>query len=232
MRILGDIDIIGDTHGQYGALRYWVNHSDTPNLIHVGDFNAYKENIFKIIDFSELLSIKGKQIYVVRGNHDCPDLFDNGFYGDERGGITFLKDGSIAEWNGENILFNGGGVSLDRAFGKEGYDYWPEEPLKFKPVEKKIDHLVTHISLTEIHGNSIHHPFVLKYATNDADLTTDLYSEQQELKNWIDYLFQKGNKIQSWHYGHYHRSIRSVYNGIFCRCMDINEIIPFNRSEY
>jgi len=229
-KIIGPTDILGDNHGEVRAINYWISHSDIPNLISVGDFCVTGN---KLVLLGDRLNKAGKRLYVARGNHENPSEFDNRIYGGEHGGLHLLKDGSIAEWGDEKILFNGGGLSIDRSSRIPNLDYWEDEPFGFIEVDEQIDHLVTHISLTEIHNQQINNGFVLGWAGRDADLVTDLYREQQELQNWLDYLIDhKGNKIKSWHYGHYHRSIESNYKGISCRCLAINEIRPFNRKEY
>lgn len=235
MKIKGDIDIIGDTHGITGGMRYWARESDTPTLLHVGDYGAGFSNWErKTEELVNSLNKYEKNLFVIRGNHDDPSVFDGrSFLGSKNFGVYFIKDGTIAEWDGEKILFNGGGISLDRGTRIIGKEYWDGE--EFQPIEvkEKIDHLVTHISLTCITGVQIDTPFVFKWASQgqDGDLINDLHAEQTILSKWINELV-KVNKIKSWHYGHYHLSMKSEYNGIHCTCLDINEIRPFNRNEY
>lgn len=233
MNIIGEIDVLSDTHGNNNIIYRWIRESNASNLISCGDdgsgFIGYDDELTRL---GTKLNQASKNLYIIRGNHSDPEYFDGRKYGGDYGGVYLVQDGLIMNWNKEKILFNGGGLSLDRSVRIEGIDYWEDESFKFIEVKEKVDHLVTHISLTAIHGQQINNPFVLSWASRDADLITDLYKEQQELQVWIDYLLASGSKIKSWHYGHYHKSIESKYGDIYCRCLAINEIRPFNRPEY
>lgn len=232
----GSIDFIGDSHGDMRAIIRWLD-GNTDNLIHLGDFGYYgKIHDAFMFRLGEELNKEGKWMYIVRGNHEYP-YFDNNFFGGESGGVTLVKDNSILHWNDtdENILVNGGGISLNREDCKVGVDYWPDEIFKAEPLKDnsiKINHLLTHVSIGEVTGISIEHPFVLAFAANDADLIHDLYQEQADVRNYVDNLIEGGHNIKTWHYGHYHRVIQSEYRNIKCRGLAINEILPFGRRAF
>lgn len=234
MNISGNIDIIGDTHGIVGGVQYWAKKSDTPNMIHVGDYGVgFRGWEDKTKNLAKVLNEQGKYMFVIRGNHDDPIPFDGRFYGGENGGIFLVPDGTIATWNQEKILFNGGGISLDRGLRIPNTDYWEGEEFIPILVAEKIDYLVTHVSLTEITNILIESPFVFNYATkgNDKDLVADLYHEQNELRFWIEDIL-KYSKIKEWYFGHYHQSMQVDWLGTRCFCLNINEIRPFCRKEY
>lgn len=235
MRIIGQTSIMGDCHGDFRRIYLWLEMSRDNNLIHVGDFGAHARNLTRIAELGNACNKAGKRLYAIRGNHEDPSLFDNRIYGGEWGGVQLIKDGIIAEHNGENILFIGGGISLDRSFRQSGLDYWPNEgmviPQTIMEKPTKVDHLITHVSISEVSGKFITDPFVLTFCANDSDLMTDLTHEQHNMKTLIDYLIDDcGNSIKSWHYGHYHQSIHSQYRGVECRGLAIDEIRPFNRK--
>lgn len=237
MKLFGDICVMGDTHSEIGAIRYWINHIDIPNLIHVGDSIAgWQEYEQEIVKIGSELNKKGKYAYFIHGNHQDPNSFDNRIYGGQYGGIQFVKDGSILESNKYgNIFCVGGATSVDRQDRIENLDYWKDEVFSsiLPPKNISINHIITHTSFPEVTGMPIYAPIVLNYAANDADLIHDIMMEAQIVKNWIDALIDSGNhNIKSWHYGHFHRSILSEYRGIKCRCLDINEIVPFDKSQF
>lgn len=236
MKLFGDIDICGDIHGQIGAIRYWINHGNSTNLLHVGDFGVFPKFDTELVQLGGSLNKRGKRIYVCRGNHEVPEMFDNRIYGGEWGGIQLIKDGSILESNKYgNIFCVGGAISVDRQDRTENLDYWKDEIFSsiLPPKDVSINHVITHTSFPEVTGMPIYAPIVLNYAANDADLIHDIMMEAQIVKNWIDTLIDSGNhNIKSWHYGHFHRSILSEYRGIKCRCLDINEIAPFDKSQF
>lgn len=237
MQIIGQTSIMGDCHGDFRRIYFWLEAAREKNLLHVGDFGMYNQNIGRVVELGNALNKAGKRLYVIRGNHEDPSYSDNRIYGGEYGGVQLLRDGTIAEHNGEHILFVGGGISLDRSFRQVGLDYWPDEGTIIPPsvMEKriKVDHLITHVTISEVSGKFLTDPFVLTFCANDSDLMTDLTHEQHNMKTLVDYLIDDcGNNIKSWHYGHYHRSIHSQYRGIECRGLAIDEIRPFNRKEY
>lgn len=233
MQIIGEIYISGDCHGVYGHIGYWATHGNTPNLVLVGDIGVgYKGNGEKLVELGYKLNKEGKYVYAIRGNHDQPDLFDGRIYGGEYGGIKFVRDGTVANWNNQNILFCGGAVSIDRNNSVPNISWWENEEFVPHYPKQPIHHLITHVSIPEINGISIYSPNVLHWSRNDADLIHDLMMEQQIVRNWFNELLAQKHPIKSWHYGHYHQSIISECKGIKCRCLAINEIAPFNRVAF
>ena len=233
MNIIGNIDIIGDTHGSNRPISRWAELGDTENLIHVGDFGVgFKGSMPKISQLAQELNDFSKNVYVIRGNHDDPSFFDGRMYGGYHGGIHFLRDGTIADWNGEKILFNGGAISIDRAQRINEIDIWEDEGFKpFKKIETEIDYLVTHSSFPEVTSFPIKGEMVVTFAKYDQDLISDLEKESQSIKNWVDSLIEnQEKKIKTWHYGHFHKSHQSNYNGIKCTCLNIEEIRPFDED--
>lgn len=233
MEIIGAIDICGDTHFDLGAINYWISNGNVNNLIHVGDFiTGDSKAINQIGELGNKLNKANKWLFVSQGNHCNPLMHDDRIYGGEYGGVKLLKRGTIANWNNENILFCGGAISIDRNNRIPGISWWENE--EFVPCYPKIpiDHVITHVSIPEVNGVSVYSPNVLHWSTNDGDLIHDLMMEQQIVRNWINELIAQGHPIKTWHYGHYHQSIQSEYNGIKCRCLAINEIAPFNRKPY
>lgn len=235
MKIIGEVDVCGDIHGEFGAVQYWISHSNVPNLIIVGDIGyGFKGVDSKITELGNKLNKAGKRVYAIRGNHDLPH-FDNRIYGGEYGGFHLIKDGTAASWNGKTILFNGGCISIDRSKRIEGRDYWSDEIFVgiYDNLPEKIDYLVTHNAPPEVTGIPLYGDIILHYAGYDADLIADLTEENYKIRNWVDFLIERqSTQIEEWYYGHHHRTIESEYNGIKCRCVNINEIRPFGRKLY
>lgn len=233
MQIIGNVDLIGDTHEDVGAINYWISNGNVENLIHLGDF-CYNFKGFneKIVALGYKLNNAGKRMYVVQGNHNDPSGFDNRIYGGEYGGVHLIKNGQVIQWNNENILFCGGAVSIDRNNRIPNINWWEDEEFIPHYPKQPIHHLITHVSIPEVNGISIYSPNVLNWSRNDADLIHDLMMEQQIVRNWLNELLAQKHPIKTWHYGHYHQSIISECKGIKCRCLAINEIAPFNRVAF
>jgi predicted phosphodiesterase len=232
MKIIGDIDIIGDTHGVNSSISRWAKLGNTTNLIHVGDYGiGFKGMHQKTILLGDELNANDKNVYVIRGNHDDPSFFDGRRYGGEYGGITFVKDGTVAEWQNRKILFNGGAISIDRYDRINEISYWEGEG--FKPVEcnEEIDYLITHSSFSEVTSFPLLSQMIIGFSQEDQDLVSDLNEEQILIKDWVDNLIEKQKKkIKYWYYGHFHNSYVSNYKGIECVCLNIEEIKPLSSA--
>lgn len=231
IRIKGELSILGDNHGDFRAIYRWIDF-DIPNLILVGDQAAgFIGMDQKFAELAERLNATNKYIYAIRGNHCDPEYYDNRFLGGPNGGIYFLKDGSIAELdNGERILFNGGGTSIDRTSRKEGIDYWKEESFVPVPIPDKIDHLITHISYGEIAGHFKTSQMVMGWAKSDPELLNDLEKENKLVKDWVEEVKKKNPSLKTWHFGHYHRPIYHDLNGTYVRGLAIDEIVSLKKE--
>ena len=93
----------------------------------IGDYDIY--TAAQLIDFKELLSQYDIDCYLMRGNHDNPNLWQDRGIAEllETSRFKLLEDVDTIEWRGKRILTVGGATSVDRTCVRfdEGH-CWPE----------------------------------------------------------------------------------------------------------
>lgn len=149
--MLKPIYIIGDIHGKVDALQQIIDEKDITDcfLICVGDFGiGFKQNRIKelraIEHFNKYLAPRNINFLSIRGNHDDPSYFGG------KGRVVhshfeLIEDYTLREINGEQFLFVGGAVSVDRRIRKEGVSYWNDEKFVLDVSKlQRCDVLITH----------------------------------------------------------------------------------------
>lgn|SRR5574343_377640 len=221
---------IGDIHGKIEPLIDNIlnfEFRDT-NLIQVGDFgvgfNEYieKSNL-KILN--DLLKATNINLYVVRGNHDDPEIWENQSY--KFSNIIFLKDYSVTEIENQKVLIIGGGISIDRVNRTEGIDFWEDEIIqrneKFLNNNSiNCDILVTHVPLKKP-NLAFGSPWLLqRFGKYDPNLENDLKIEQETLLEIENKIISMGT-CKHWISGHMHKSGFYQEHSIDYRVLAINE---------
>ena len=218
---------LGDIHGDYNVLLNGMDKlkkGDT--LIQVGDFGLG----FRKGGETDVLHFIGKEaerlgihVYAIRGNHDDPLYFNGSKYG----GLTLLEDYSVIKIEGQNILFIGGGISIDRVWRLEKrHPYWANEKVVYKPnVLKKIsgiDIVVTHTAPMFCFPVGFN-DFVKSFFKDDPFLERDLIQERELMSN-IFTILRKKNKIKKWVYGHFHNESKEIHEGTAFHLLNIDQI--------
>lgn len=235
------IYIMGDVHGDFmSTLSYQLGSSDLNEclIIQIGDFGLgfdhKKEDEGTLKFINRELGKKGCTCYVIRGNHDDPSFFDGTY---NFSNLRLLKDYSTIQINGENFLFVGGAVSIDRTFRinrdekkvMKTYFEGEEFNLDLEKIKKiKCDVLVTHTTPTWCHpiNDNGFGPLVESFIKYDKKLIDDLRKERSDM----DILFgelNKSNKIHTHYYGHFHESAEIFKDT--CKHFLINQ---YNCTEY
>lgn len=206
-----DILIVGDLHGDWGKLNQLLTVKKPDIVLQVGDFGWWPQmeiettnawsNAWSNKKKWNLNGIKTKSpIYWCDGNHEefpylnnlqnnkIHKMYDNVFYC-SRGSTLELPDGRI-------ILFAGGADSYDKNLRTPGYDWFPEENITNKQLDKmlsydKIDIIISHTCPSEF----------------------DIYDGADEDKNRfaLDEILYKYDP-SSWFFGHWHREKSGIYN--------------------
>lgn len=118
------IRFIGDVHGKFATYNAIVGRSPYPT-IQVGDmgygFYPYVDGQQK--KFVETLA----NTRFIRGNHDDPAVCATV--------PGYIRDGAVID----NMMFVGGGLSIDKADRLIGVDYWADEELSIPEFEKVMD---------------------------------------------------------------------------------------------
>lgn len=217
---------IGDTHSL--AFDRILEHYELKNfiLIHVGDcgmgFQHPTRDLSELQILDDYCKKNNGRIFMIRGNHDRPECWDNTFFSDQLERVHLVKDYTRYMINGKEFLFAGGATSIDRYANILNVDYFNGEEFNLPKDYEKLapcDVLVTHTRGSHqppYEGNGrIKHWFV-----NDPLLEEELEVEQDKLEKLY---YQVTPKIlHVW--GHMHYPQDMVVNETRWRCLDINEV--------
>lgn len=222
--------ILGDIHGDFNFLLSFIeNISISPSsIIQVGDFGigfepiAYEKS--KLDKVNDALNSKKIHLYVLRGNHDDPYYFKD-YTGFHFSNITFVPDYSVLSIEGNNILFIGGAVSIDRAARLRTNDrYWRNEIIREIDLDKDMakDMLSANVVISHSAPSSF-------YPYTSGKLTKDIMEEDpylfQEITKEREYLQKifdkmKNFNLEAWFYGHFHQHKMEFIDDIKCALVD------------
>ena len=211
----------GDWHGEFKDVIKEIKRLDLRDctIIQCGDFgigfNPKKKEIKTLEFFNHTLKARNIKIYAIRGNHDDLSYFNNDVYGN----ITLVKDYSVLNLEGLNILCVGGAISIDRLPNpdirningkpykgrKEGTNYWKDEEFvldidKLKDL-RNIDIIVTH-SCPDF-CQPITKGGIEKWIKHDPELKEDCDRERTNHTKMHEIL-KEHNVIGKWFYAHFH----------------------------
>ncbi len=148
------VALVGDIHGDFDGLHQIMHKlkGEVESVIQVGDLGVWPERI------SNWKPVKDMPLFFIEGNHeyypmipldsleDSVEIRDNLFY-IPRGTVKSFPLGT--DNTETEILFCGGGASVDKAMRQPGWNWFPEEVPRYKDIEKLeniayADMMVTH----------------------------------------------------------------------------------------
>jgi Icc-related predicted phosphoesterase len=244
MRLL----FLGDIHGNFNLINQYLKAYDITDahIIQVGDFGIGFKSVAKerrILEMchNELLK-RNVFVWAIRGNHDYKPLFDNDPF--KFTNIKLVRDYSILNLEGKNILCVGGAVSVDRCklytksqragdmtrYGIE--KWWPNERFIFDKDRvlgmRNIDIVVTHTAPYYCPPDNTFGfgPFVegIIKDTGDNELKTDLLYERQQMAELFHFLKLNDNNVTHHYYGHFHRNDVINMYGTKHRLLGVGEL--------
>ncbi len=199
--------IVGDIHGRWDKLNTLINKKKPDIVLSTGDFGWWPKMVVRgnygYEKGWELEGIKpqGSKVYWCDGNHEdhwnieqfTPDnpiypvkLYDGVFYM-PRGTILELPDG-------RNVLFIGGGDSVDKDYRTLGIDWFPEEI----PNYNEIDHALSHDKKIDI---VISHTCPEEWTPRPTILTVD--KDKDPTRKMLSSILDK-YRPELWYHGHWH----------------------------
>lgn len=229
---------IADTHSLRPIFELIdLNNITKSNLIHVGDsgigFISEEQQIKNLLTLDLMLRETNNMLYMIRGNHNEKKYWEESKFKDSLPKFTnliLIPDMSVLTIENKNILFNGGGISIDRKYRlKNGYGFDPNEGFLYNKEHmlnvinnQEIDIVVTHscphfcepISLT---------PIVYEFAYSDPTLIEELKAERLLHTQMFTDLLEV-TKPKHWLFGHMHRSSLTEQEGCKFRGLAINEL--------
>lgn len=236
------IILCGDLHGKWRYLSQIIERLKLTDsyIIQVGDFGiGMLDDIHSSMEYykygitnydKQRLKLLNNQfqetnnyLYAIRGNHDNPKYFDLDNPHNNHSNIKLLPDFTELNLLGKKILLVGGAISIDRNDLKLNIDYWESEKFKLQEdfTYNKYDLVVTH-SRPGYFGSYVQSDFYKYCIKRDRQLIPDLEAEKQLLNQLFD-----RTRPADWIYGHFHASVKGVYENTNYRCLDINELIQY-----
>lgn len=202
------IYITGDVHGEFRTLLWIITQKEkfsNCNIIVAGDVGVgfYKHNYY--IDTFKAMNKKisnlNVHLYLVRGNHDNPDYFNNTPEDlSNFSHIHFIRDYTVLHIGNHNILCVGGASSVDKKFRTKDVNWWEfENVLPYHKLEcKDIDIVVTHCA------PMFCPPRYERISWMDDDLYERGMNDRILLANLYFDLLRNNCSVKYWFYGHYH----------------------------
>jgi len=202
-----NIRFIGDIHGKLDQLDKIVDH---PNVVQIGDFGMGFQPISALsVDttITQQRNETNNRFRFIRGNHDDPAECAKSMY--------WIKDGTIED----NIMYIGGGLSIDKEFRTPGISWWDDEELSIDELYRMIELyelnspevMVTH-ECPESIANHVMIPAVSGHI-NIPSRTRDAFEVMLAIK-----------PPKIWIFGHWHHSLDWVDSSTGTRFICLNEL--------
>lgn len=137
--------VSGDWHGHREYVHKFMRDMKdigVKEVIHVGDV-GFMGDIESYVEYLESLLYRyGMKLYFIEGNHEDYNWLGN-LKEDKSTGlkkvserIKYIPRGHRISYKGKDIVFIGGGVSVDQHKRRKGIDWWEEEELTDKQIEE------------------------------------------------------------------------------------------------
>jgi DNA repair exonuclease SbcCD nuclease subunit len=209
IRIPDGYDVIGmGDHGfGFGKASYAIDNA--------------KSHLDRINNLCKKLNIT---LYLIRGNHDA--TYDE-IWKSEYSNVLLIKNSALGIFpNGKKVLFVGGGVSVDRYVRKEGNDYWKDEITPEFEINENCDIMFSH-DCPEHFNHSTHSlpNHYGWYCDRDVTLIDDCLKQRLHMTD-----IAKRANVKTCFSGHFHNNIRQQIDGVYYRCLDINELFEFDAN--
>ncbi len=147
------IIVTGDIHNEFKQLNKLINQKHPDIVICCGDFGYWPRSsgALKLSDIKP----QGAKIYWIDGNHDDHWSIRDRHTDELEKDIFYMPRGSTMKLDdGRNILFMGGGYSIDKHLRIMGWDWFPEETIGYSDMEnlpdEKVDIFITHTCPEEL----------------------------------------------------------------------------------
>lgn len=237
---------LGDIHGNFNIITQYVTRFDIRDayIIQVGDFGVGFKTLVKekrqLDDINTALIKRNVIVYAIRGNHDQPSYFENDPF--VLSNIKLVKDYTVLNLVGKNILCIGGAISIDRTvrYTKRqlegdyttniGVDsWWKDEGFNYddsKLVDlRDINIVVTHTSPDYCWPDNSNGfaPIVNDFASMDKTLKTELLDERRRMTLAFQTI-KMYNDIEYAYNGHFHANHVTEIYGTTHRLLGVGEL--------
>ena len=190
---------IGDCHGRFNGYKKIIK--EHKNTIQLGDmgvgFRRWPHGEWETNPPHALMVEQNAKF--IRGNHDNPMVCENH--------SQYIPDGTVAN----DMMFIGGGYSIDWKYRIEDYSWWKDEELSREEMERIIDiYTITKPRLMATHepptvaAKAIPH----SHHWDDRSRTEQFHQALWEI-----------HKPAIWVHGHHHISVDHVIDGTRFVCL-------------
>lgn len=228
------IILIGDTHSTQEVKDILnIRIPNGSDCLHIGDVglgfgdNSYAMDNAKswLMMFNDLCVKLDINLYLISGNHDRPQVWDLPNYSN----VFLIHSGDVGVFpNGKKALLVGGGVSVDRFKRKEGADYWRDEITPKLDNVEKCDIMFSHDCPSYFNHPTTSLPRSYGwYVERDVTLMDDCENQRLVMSD-----IAERSEANTIFYGHFHNTMREEKNGIYARCLDINELFEFDANKH
>jgi len=208
-----DIMVMGDVHGEWGALNTLVNKKRPNIILQCGDFGYwprmeepdYRQRHIRAGRLPKHPKMpEGTTLYWCDGNHedheslglrDTDEFWPRVIY-KPRGSTLELPDGRV-------VLFMGGAASYDKEYRTIGLDWFPEEMISYAEVDAldpnlRVDIVISHTCPEE---------FDVKYCS------FRMYDGCRKALSHILKMYRPS----LWYFGHWHQHRQLYDRALGCR---------------
>lgn len=214
--------VVGDLHGDWGKLNALITKKTPDIVLCCGDFGWWpKMEVSKPVLYGQqkkwlLKGLKpGKaKIYWCDGNHEeHPLLPQDGQIHEMYEGVFFCSRGSkLTLPDRRTVLFAGGADSIDKGMRTPGHDWFPEETIKGKDLDKMLDAGLVDIVISHTCPTSF---FSSLRGGNLAKVNDPSCVA-------LEYVLEKC-RPDLWFFGHWHMEKDGKNNGCRWNCLDYPE---------
>ena len=231
-----NIIVLGDIHARWGLVNDLINKKKPEIILQVGDFGFFphvhgeteKYTVqtsqgwaYKYKTFDQYgLKMQDTTLYWCDGNHENhadligrvksgeTEIMPNVFYMPFGTTLT-LEDGRI-------VLFCGGARSTDQYWRTEGVDWWPQEEITAKDLDKlpdtRVDIVISHTTPDEF----------LMQMHNKGIITVDFTDPNQKdgSRQALSYVLNKYSP-ELWYFGHFHKQASGSFRSTRWFCIDM-----------
>lgn len=203
------IYVMGDIHGCFSKINKFINQKkDVTHILQCGDFGYWPR--------TSMSKIKNKDVKIhwCDGNHeDFKTLIDKNYKPNLGRNVFYQKRGSyITLPDGRNVLFMGGGLSIDKEYRTEDETWFKEEILTENDLlnlpDVNIDIVISHTAPEEF--------FVFPKDEFEIDPSRRILS----------YILDK-YRPDNWYFGHFHTYKRGDYRG--CKWTALSECNSYEK---
>ena len=212
------IAFIGDIHGDTRSASYsmlYARDHDAERVFFVGDFGWQFDDGF-LTEMKQIAERFDYSVEFIDGNHENFDvLYDYDIepdgYRHLTNNVLHIPRGTAMQIDGIDVLFIGGASSIDRHYRMAGLEWWPQELITSRDIDKALD--VPNVDVVVSHetpwlpklSNKNNEDEIAEWGYDFAEAIETSRQQRELLHEILDV-----KRPLFWYHGHHHN--RSSYN--------------------